>query len=157
MENLKNLPAPVLKTLEKLVAKAMKGRRDELGQVKAEFEVDQTVVLHAKGTVKVSKATPDALCPQSAKPWALLTAAVMELNKEREAAGKAGIDIAKLVELAETVDPELAKKAQEDADKHVREIKEPTRKFKWGGVSVAGEIEVLAVGDHLADQAAGDE
>lgn len=157
MQDLKNLPAPLLKAIEKMAKDAMKGRRDELGQVKAEFEVDQTVVLHTKGTVKVSKSTPDALKPQSAKPWSLFTAALIELNREREAAGKAGLDIEQLVALAEAVDPELTKKAQEDADKHVRETKEPTRGFKWGGVSVSGEVEVLAVGDHLADKAAGDE
>ena len=154
---LKDYRIVLLFVLAKLLADAMKGRRDELGQVKAEFAVDQTIVLHTKGTVKVSKSTPDAITAQSAKPWALLAAAVLELNKEREAAGKVGIDIAKLIEMAETVDPDLAKKAQEDADKRIREIKEPTRQFKWGGVSVAGEVEVLAVGDHLAAKASGDD
>lgn len=156
MQNLNDLPAPVLKTIAKLATDAMKGRRDELGQVKAEFAVDQTVVVHAKGTVKVSKSTPDAICAQSAKPWSLVATLLSELNKEREAAGKAGIDMAKVVELAEKIDPDLAKEAQEAADKRIAEIKEPTRKFKWGATKVSGEVAVLATGDHLADQAAGE-
>jgi len=156
MENLNNLPAPVLKTLEKLVAKAMKSRRDELGQVKAEFEVDQTIVLHTKGTVKVRKSTPDALCPQSAKPWSIVATLLEELNKEREAAGKVGINLDTVVERALEIDPDLVEAAREAADARVRELKEPTRKFKWGGVSVSGEVEVLATGDHLADKAVGE-
>lgn len=155
MQNLNDLPAPVLKTLAKLASDAMKGRREELGQAKGEFAVDQTVVVRVTGTVKVSKATPDALNPQSAKPWGLVATLLSELNKEREAAGKAGINMDQIIELAETVNPDLAKKAQEAADKRIAEIKEPTRKFKWGGVRVAGEVTVVATGDHLAE-AAGD-
>ena len=154
MQNLNDLPAPVLKTIEKMAKDAMKGRREELGQAQGEFAVDQTVVLHAKGTVKVSKSSPDAVCAQSAKPWSLVATLLEELNKEREAAGKVGIDISRVVEMAEAANPDLAKEAQEAADRKIAEIKEPTRKFKWGGVRVAGEVTVLATGDHLANQAA---
>jgi len=156
MQSINTLPAPVLKTIEKAAKDALKGRRDELGQVKAEFAVDQTVVLHLKGTVTVSKSTPDAIQAQSAKPWSLVQTLLTELNKEREAAGKVGIDIAKVVEMAETLDPELAKEAQKAADAHIKEIKEEVRDFKWGATSVKdGTVEVLAVGDHLA-QASGE-
>ena len=156
MQSLKDLPAPVLKTIAKLAADSMKGRRDELGQVKAEFAVDQTVVLHLKGTVTVSKSTPDAIQAQSAKPWSIVHTLLTELNREREAAGKVGIDIAKVVEMAEAADPNLVKQAKEAADAHVREIKEEVRDFKWGATSVKeGAVEVLAVGDHLA-QASGE-
>jgi len=150
MQNLNHLSAPVLKTIAKLAADAMKGRREDLGQVKGEFEVDQTVVLHCKGTVKVSASSSDAIVAQSAKPWSIVTALLTELNKEREAAGKVGIDIAKVVAMAEKVDPDLVKNAKDAADAHVREIKEEVRQFKWGGVRVNGEAEVLALGDHLA-------
>ncbi len=153
MQNLNDLPAPVLKTIEKMAKDAMKGRREELGQAQGEFAVDQTVVLHAKGTVKVSKSSPDAVCAQSAKPWSLVATLLEELNKEREAAGKVGIDISRVVEMAEAANPDLAKEAQEAADAEIRRIKEPTRKFKWGGVRVAGEVAVLATGDHLAEAA----
>lgn len=150
MQNLNDLPVSTLKVIAKLATDAMKGRREELGQNKAEFAVDQTVVVRATGTIKVSKSTPDAICAQSARPWALVATLLSELNKERASAGKAGIDMAKVVELAESADPELAKEAQEAADRRIAEIKEPTRMFKWGGVRVAGEVAVLATGDHLA-------
>ena len=154
MKTLNHLPAPVLKAIEKMAKDAMKGRRDELGQVKAEFEVDQTVVLHAKGTVTVAKSTPDAIVAQSAKPWALVTSLLTELNKEREAAGKVGINIASVVEAAEKIDPDLVKEAKDAADAHVRAIKEEVRKFKWGATSVkGGDCTVLATGDHLAEAA----
>jgi hypothetical protein len=155
MQSLKDLPAPLLKTIAKLATDAMKGRRDELGQVKGEFAVDQTVVLHAKGIVKVSKSTPDAIVAQSAKPWSIVHTLLTELNTEREAAGKVGIDIAKVVEMAESADPDLVKAAKEAADAHVREIKEEVRQFKWGSTSPKATVEVLAVGDHLA-QASGE-
>jgi hypothetical protein len=153
MMNLNDLPAPVLKTIEKMAKDAMKGRREELGQVKAEFAVDHTVVLHAKGTVKVSKSTPDAIVAQSAKPWSLVATLLTELNKEREAAGKVGIDIARVVEMAESANPDLVKEAQEAADAEIKRIKEPTRKHKWGGVRVEATCEVSASGDHLAEAA----
>jgi hypothetical protein len=157
MKNLNDLPAPVLKAIAKMATDAMKGRRDELGQVKAEFAVDQTVVLHAKGTVTVAKSTPDAIVAQSAKPWAIVHTLLTELNRERDAAGKVGIDIAKVVEMAEAADPDLVKKAKNAADSHVRSIKEEVRQFKWGSTSVkGGEVSVLATGDHLAEEAAGE-
>ena len=156
MQSFKDLSAPLLKTIAKLAADALKGRREELGQTKAEFAVDQTVVLHAKGTVKVSKSTPDPIVAQSAKPWSIVHTLLTELNTEREAAGKVGIDIAKVVEMAEAADPNLVKAAKEAADAHVREIKEEVRQHKWGGTTADAEIEVLAIGDHLAQAASGE-
>jgi len=144
------MPVALLKTIAKLAADALKGRRDELGQIKAEFDVDSTVVLHAKGTVKVSKSTPDAIMAQSAKPWSIVHTLLSELNTERAAAGKVGIDIAKVVEMAESADPELVKAAKKAADAHVKAIKEEVRDFKWGGTTADAEIEVLAIGDHRA-------
>jgi len=150
MQTFKNMPVALLKTIAKLAADALKGRRDELGQIKAEFDVDSTVVLHAKGTVKVSKSTPDAIMAQSAKPWSIVHTLLSELNTERAAAGKVGIDIAKVVEMAESADPELVKAAKKAADAHVKAIKEEVRDFKWGGTTADAEIEVLAIGDHRA-------
>ena len=154
MNKLDTLSAPVLKTLAKMTADALKGRREELGQTKAEFAVDQTIVLHAKATVKVSRSTPDAIVAQSAKPWSIVHTLLTELNKEREAAGKVGIDIAKVVEMAESANPDLVKEAKEAADAHVREIKEEVRQHKWGSTTAVGEVEVLAIGDHLVQVAA---
>ncbi|HIF08335.1 MAG TPA: hypothetical protein EYQ64_15775 [Gemmatimonadetes bacterium] len=147
---LSTLPVSTLKVLAKMTADAVKSRREDLGQTKATFEVDQTVVIRATGTVKVSKSTPDAIMAQSAKPWSIVHTLLSELNTERAAAGKVGIDIAKVVEMAESADPELVKAAKKAADAHVKAIKEEVRDFKWGGTTADAEIEVLAIGDHRA-------
>ena len=151
MKNLSNLSAPTLHLLKKLVTDECKVRREDLGQTKGEFEVDETVVLHTKGVVKVSKSTPDAIIAQKAKPWALFTALLEEANSKLEAAGKVGIDLAKVVEMAEKIDPDLAKKAKAAADAEVSKIKEEVRDFKWGSVRPAGEAALLAHGDNLAE------
>jgi hypothetical protein len=146
---LSTLPTPTLKVIAKLASDEVKTRREDLGQVKAEFAVDQTVVLRATGTVKVAKSTPDAIIAQKAKPWALLAAAVEEANRRLEAAGATGIDLDRIVELAESVNPELAKEAEKKAKAKLAEIKEEVRDFKWGGVSVKdGTVAVLAKEDH---------
>lgn len=148
------LPVSTLKVIAKLADDAVKGRREEFGQVKGEFSVDQTVVLRATGTVSVSKSSPNAIIAQKAKPWALLAVALEEANRQLEAAGKAGIDLERVVELAESADPDLAKEAEKKAKAHLKEIKEEVRGFRWGGVSVDGKVEVVAKEDHR-DRAAG--
>lgn len=145
---LSSLPVSTLKVLAKMADDAVACRREEFGQVKAEFEVDQTVVIRATGTVKVSKSSPEAIIAQKAKPWAILAATLEEANRRLEAAGAAGINLEKVVELAESANPELAKKAEKKAKAHLKSIKEEVRGFKWGSVSVAGEVTVLAKEDH---------
>lgn len=152
MKALKEMNPAALQLLKKLIAAACDETRAELGQIKGEFEVDETVVLHATGRVNVSKSTPDAVKAQSAKPWNLVHVLLEELNKERDAAKKAGITLGQVVELAEKVDPDIAKKAKKKADAHVASIKEEVRGFKWGSVTPKGTIEVLASGNHLEDE-----
>jgi len=153
MTDLSNMNPAALKMIAKMATDAFNKRRAELGQTAGEFAVDETVVLHAQGVVKVSKSTPNKSTPQAAVPWNIITALIAELNTERAAAGKAGIDMEKVIELAEAVDPEMAKKAQKAADARVAAIKEPTRRFAWGSVSPQGEVAVLATGNHLAEDA----
>ena len=145
---LSTLPVSTLKVIAKMAADAVKDRREELGQTKAEFEVDQTVVIRATGAVKVSKSSPDAIIAQKAKPWAILVAAIEEANRRLAAAGAVGINLEQVVEIAETANPELAKEAEKKAKAHLKAIKETVRDFKWGGVSVSGEVTVLAKEDH---------
>lgn len=152
MKNLSNLSAPALHLLKKLVTDECKERREDLGQTKAEFEVDETIVLHTKGIVKVSKSTPDAIIAQRAKPWHLFTALLEEANAQLEAAGAVGIDLKKVVAMAEAVDPDLAKKAKEAADTEVAAIKDEVRDFKWGSVRPAGEATLLAHGDNMEEE-----
>jgi len=155
MQTLKDLPAPVLKALEAATKKAMQGRRAELGQVSATFDVDQTVVVNVKGTVKVSNSTADAVVAQSAKPWGMVVHLLAELNRERAAADKVGINLEQVVEMAESADPKLVEQAQKQADEHIKAIKEEQRRFRWGGTSFAGETTVVATGDHREERDAG--
>jgi len=145
---LSTLPVSTLKVLAKMTADAVKSRREDLGQTKATFEVDQTVVIRATGTVKVSKSSPDAIIAQAAKPWAILVAAIEEANRRLAAAGAVGINLEQVVEIAETANPDLAKDAEKKAKAHLKAIKETVRGFKWGGVAVAGEVTVIAKEDH---------
>ena len=150
-KKLTSLTPAALRLLKKHLEAACNETREQLGQTAGEFAVDETVCIHLDGTVKVAKSNPNKSTPQCAKPWDLVTALLTELNRERAAASKAGITIEQVVEMAEAVDPDLSKKAKDEADARVAAIKEPHRKFTWGGVTPKGEVEVLAVGNHLAE------
>jgi hypothetical protein len=148
-----NLSAATVRALADLFKAAAGKRREELGLTAGSFAIDDVVTVRAHGVLTVAKSNPTALVPQSAKPWNIVHLLLSELNKERSALGKAGIDIDKVVELAEAVDPELAKKAKKAADDKVAAIKEPTRKHKWGGVSakgatleMVGSVDIRAIG-----------
>jgi len=142
------LPVSTLKVIAKMAADAVASRREELGQTKAVFEVDQTVVIRATGEVKVSKSSPDAVIAQKAEPWKLLVAALELANTQLAAAGQVGIDLKQVVRAAETANPELEKEAKKVVKTELARIKETVRDFKWGGVSVEGEVTVLAKEDH---------
>lgn len=146
---LNTLNPATLHLLKKLVAAACADTREGLGQVTAAFAVDETVVIHAKGTVAVAKSTPDAANAQRAVPWDVIAALLQTANERLAACGEAGIDLQKVVEAATKIDPDLSKKAKKEADAHMAALKEPTRAFKWGGVTPQGTATVLATGDNL--------
>lgn len=141
---LSSLPVSTLKVIAKMATDAVAERREEFGQVKAEFAVDQTVMLRASGTVKVSKSSPDAVIAQKAEPWKLLITALELANTQLAAAGKVGIDLKQVVRTAQNADPTLEKAAQATVKAELKEIKEEVRGFKWGGVAVSGSIEVVS-------------
>lgn len=151
---LANLSMPTLRILKKVVEDACdaEGRREELGQNKAEFGVKETITLVVDGSVKVSKSQSDAICAQKAEPWKLLTMALNEGNKQLKAAGVAGIDLKRIVELAEGADPELVKKAKDETKAALKEIKDEVRGFRWGQVRVSGTVtkEEAAAGEEGA-------
>jgi hypothetical protein len=139
---LANLSMPTLRILLSVVEDACEaeGRREELGQNKAEFSVKETVTLAVDGTVKVSKSSPNAIIAQRAKPWDLFAVALTEANKQLAAAGVAGIDLKRVVELAEGADPELVKRAKDETKVALKEIKDEARGFRWGQVRVEGTV-----------------
>ena len=139
---LANLSIATLRILKKVVEDAcdVKGRREQLGQAKAEFAVRETLTLDVAGLVKVGKSSPNAIIAQSAKPWDLFAVALTEANKQLAAAGVAGIDLKRVVELAEGADKDLVKRAKDDTKKALTEIKDEVRAFRWGAVRVDGTV-----------------
>jgi hypothetical protein len=139
---LKNMNAATLHLLKKLIADACTDeRREELGQSKGLFTVKETVTLNVEGEVKVDGSCADAIIAQKAKPWDLFAVALNEANKQLAAAGVAGIDLKRIVELAENADSDLVKKAKKETAKAIAEVKEEVRGFRWGRVLVKGSVE----------------
>lgn len=139
---LKNLNTATLHLLKKLIADACTDeRREQLGQSKGLFSVKETVTLNVEGEVKVENSCTDAIIAQKAKPWNLFAIALQEANRQLVAAGAAGIDLDRIVALAENADPKVIKKAKADTKVAIAGIKEEVRGFRWGRVLVKGSVE----------------
>jgi hypothetical protein len=156
MKTLSNVNPATLHLLKKLVAAACKETREGLGQTAGEFAVDETIVLHAQGTVKVAKSSMSAANAQRAQPWSLLVALETLANERLGAAGLTGIDLATVVEAAKNIDPKLSEKAAKDAEALMADKRVSDRKFKWGGVTPKGTVEVTASGNHLEAEPEGE-
>jgi hypothetical protein len=125
--------------LAKLLAAEAKGARGDLEP--GEYPVSESVLLTVNGTVKVG-ADYDQRFVNKAKPWNLVVTLLEQLNSERTAAGKAGIDLAAVVAMAQTVDPKLAKDAEKAAMTEAEALKAPTLKTAKGKVTTKGTVEV---------------
>jgi hypothetical protein len=141
-KNLTDLTPATLAALAKTAADAAKATRDDLEEGVHVVDTVLTLVLGAE--VKVLADQEGVLTPQKAKPWGLVHVLLEEVNKLREAAGMAGINLAKVVEMAEKADKDLVKKAQKEADEAMAALKEPTRSNRRGAVKVKGEAKVPA-------------
>lgn len=80
---------------------------------------------HIEGTITVG-ADYESQVVNKAKPWSLIYVLLGEVNRMKAAAGEAGLDIAKLIAMAEAVDPDLAKDAQSKAEAEAAAIKAAT-------------------------------
>ena len=80
---------------------------------------------HIEGTITIGEDYEQRQV-NKAKPWNLIYVLLEEVNKLRAGAGQAGIDINKLVAMAETVDPTLVKTAQKQAETEAAAIKAAT-------------------------------
>ena len=135
MSTLTNLDAATLTLLAKSLGEAASEARADLQP--GTYDVSQQVLLTVDGQVKVGEDYEQRFV-NKAKPWNLVTVLLTELNTERSAAGKAGIDMSALVKMAEAVDPKLVKKAQEDAEAQAESLKAPTVKTAKGKVTTKG-------------------
>jgi len=96
------------------------------------YPVDFTA--HIVGTVTVG-ADYETRLVNKAKPWNLVAALLTEVNRLKAGAGEAGLDIAKLVAMAEAMDPTLVKAAQEQAETEAAGIKAATLSTAKGKVT----------------------
>lgn len=113
-----------------VAAKIAKAAREgvEPGKYEVSFDV------HVEGSVTVGEDYETRLV-NKAKPWNLVLVALTEMNKAREAAGMTGMDIGKLVEMAENMDPKMVKEAQNKAEAEAAAIKAETLSTAKGKVT----------------------
>jgi len=141
-KKLTDLDPATLAALASLSSKAAKSNRASLEPGK--YSVEKIVTLMVGAHVTVSEDEIDVVTPQKAKPWTLVALLMQEMNKHREAAGEMGLDLATLVAKAEQIDPELAKKAEKEANAEIAKIKEGTKSDRKGKVNVKGEVKLPA-------------
>lgn len=139
---LNTLDAATLALLGKLVADASKANRENLAE--GTHTVSETVLIDANGEVKVG-ADYEQKIVAKAKPWDLLTAALEVANEQLAAAGVAGIDMTKVVDAAQAIDPKAVKAAKAKADAEVSSRKAPTLTQCKGKVTIAKTSSVEVV------------
>jgi len=138
--NLSTLSPATLTALSKALADAAKDAREALSV--GTFNVEEKVLLSVSGTVKVGEDYEQKIV-NKAKPWNVIAVLLGELNTERLATGKAGIDMAMIIKMAEAVDPTLVKQAQDAADGEAAALKAPTLTKCNGKVTVKATVEAL--------------
>ena len=102
------------------------------------------ILLELDATVKVGEPYTQKF-PQLAKPWNLVAILLEELNKERLAADKIGLDLPSVVAMAAEVSPDMANKAKQLANEAAEELKRPTLKSAKGKVSSTAELTLQEV------------
>jgi hypothetical protein len=146
-----NLSPAALAALGKLLAEAAKKNRGSLEP--GSYNVAEEVTLKLAATLKVGD-DYDQRIVGKAKPWALLVAALDEANKRIRTLAKLApavdgvpvdpaeyeLTLAGAVKMAETVNPDLAKAAQEKANKAIAEFKAPTLTPCKGKVTIKGDV-----------------
>ena len=141
-----SLSPATLAALGKFLAKEAKANRPNLEP--GTYEVSEVVTLNLAATVKVGEDYEQRIVGK-AQPWNVLVAALKEANERLSTLAKlAGkepaeyeLTLASAVELAESVNPDIAKAAMEEANKELKAIKEPTLTSCKGKVTINGKVE----------------
>lgn len=136
MKHLTDLDPATLAAIAKLTEKAAEKTRPDL--LPGKYPVQSVIELQLDCVVSVAEGQVGVSTPQKARPWKLVHALIEEANRIATAAGVAGIDLAKIVKMADVVDKGLADKAQKAADAEMAALKEPTRQDRKGQVRVKG-------------------
>jgi hypothetical protein len=114
-------PVITLALTKAIEGKIAKAARDNVAPGRYDLSFDA----HITGTLTVG-ADYEQRLPNKAKPWHLVVALMQELNAQRAAAGQMGVDMARLVAMAETIDENLVKEAQFQAEVEAAKIKAGT-------------------------------
>jgi hypothetical protein len=134
--DLTSLSPATLAALARVTAAAAKATRPELAVGK--HKVAETIELDLSGLVNVGDDYEQEIVGK-AKPWNIVVTLLEEANRRLLAAGEMGIDLARIVEMAENADPELVKAAKAEADKQVKGFKAPTLTQCKGKVTVKAQ------------------
>ena len=134
--------------LNPLIALFMASQAKKLGESSrpdapvGKFELNTEVTVRLRGTVNVGEDYVQQIVGK-ARPYAMLAACLEENRRLALAAGEAGIDMARIVELAEAVDEALEERVEADAKEIVRLLKSGTETRCKGKVNVKGSLEVV--------------
>jgi len=136
MKHITDLSPAALAALAKLTEKAAEANRSNL--LPGVYGMRTVVEIELDCMVTVRENQTNVSTPQKARPWNLVHALIEEANRIATAAGMAGIDLAKVVKMADAVDEDLATAARKAADAEMAALKEPTRQDRLGRVEVKG-------------------
>lgn len=106
------------------------------------YEVDECVGFRVFATVKVGEDYTQRIA-HKARPWALVSILLEELQQHTMAAGRTGVDLERLVKAAIALDPKVEKEAQERADKIAAALKADTLTPCKGKVTISGSLETI--------------
>jgi hypothetical protein len=148
--DLTSLSPATLAALARVTKAAAAKTRPELEPGK--YKIAETVSLDLSALVNVGEDYEQEFV-NKAKPWNIVVALLEEANKRLAAAGFAGIDLERIVVVAETADPDLATEAKEKADEQVKKLKAPTKKKANGKVTIKAKATLPAVTEPEAPKA----
>jgi hypothetical protein len=100
---------------------------------------------HIEGVIRVGQDYEQPM-PNKAKPWNIIAVLLEELNTMRAASGEAGVNLDKIIKMAEAVDPDLVKNAKDQAAKEASALKQATMTTCKGKVTSSLEVTPLAQG-----------
>lgn len=128
---------PHLFAIYKAVLAAVNARKGDLAP--GEYDINGDVTFNVRGTLTVGEDYEQRVV-QKAKPWAIVSVLMNELNVLREAAGMTGIDLERVAHMADAVDKEIWGRAKKEADAAIAEIKDATWKSCSGKTTWKGTV-----------------
>lgn len=131
-------PEETLLLAHLLANKAKVARKDVLP---GEYEIDTKFTVHVVGTCKVGENYEQRIVAK-ARPWAIVSVLLEEMNEKLIAAGLTGIDLDMVVTRAAELDKALEKKAQERADLIAASLKAETTTLCNGKTTFSGDVTI---------------